>query len=42
MRLHVQLGRLDWAELDLLDTELLAQLVGVARGERRTLDDEPA
>ena len=30
------------AELDLLDAELLAQLAGVALGERRSLDDEPA
>ena len=41
MRLHVQLRRLDVAELDLLHAQLLAQLVGVARRERRALDDEP-
>ena len=40
MRLHVQLGRVDVAELDLLDPQLLAQLLRVALGERRALDDE--
>ena len=41
MRLHVQLGRVDVAELDLLHAQLLAQLLRVTLGERRTLDDEP-
>ena len=41
VRLHVQLGRLDVAELDLLHAQLVAQLVRVTRGERRALDDEP-
>ena len=42
VRLHVQLRRVDLAELDVLDAELLAHLPGVALGERRALDDEPA
>ena len=42
VRLHVELRRLDIAELDLLDAQLLAQLVDVPGCERRALDDEPA
>ena len=41
VRLHAQL-RVDVPELDLLDTELVGDLVGVCRGKRRTLDDDPS
>ena len=34
VRLHAQLGRLDLAEVDLLDAQLLGDLVGVALGAR--------
>ena len=42
VRLHVQLGRLDATELDLLDAQLVAELVRVRLRERRALDDEAA
>ena len=41
VRLHVQLGRLDRAELDLLDAQLLTHSSAWASRERRALDDEP-
>ncbi len=41
VRLHAQLGRLDLAELDLLDAQLVGDLVGVpVRDVRRARDDE--
>ena len=42
VRLHVQLRRLDAAELDLLDAQLVAELVRMRLGERRAFDDEAA
>ena len=43
VRLHAELARLDLAELDLLDAQLVGDLVRVrSRARRRALDDEPA
>src|SRR5205823_11719207 len=42
VRLHAQLARVDDAELDVLDADLLGNLVRVRRHTVRALDDEAA
>src|SRR5262249_14446154 len=42
VRLDAPLDGVDGPELDLLDAQLLTNLVGVTRGPRRPLHDEPA